>query len=76
MPDFTVWQLAVGSDKEVRAVADFFGLRYEVDENDKTQINHSLRTAVIGPDGKVRKIFAGNEWTVDDLIREMKASLN
>ena len=75
-PDFTVWQLAVGSDKEVRAVADFFGLRYEVDENDKTQLNHSLRTAVIGPDGKVKKIFAGNEWTVDDLIREMKASAN
>ena len=71
-PDFSVWQLAVGSDKEVREVANFFGLRYEVDENDKTQFNHSLRTAVIGPDGKVTKIFAGNEWTVNDLIREMK----
>lgn len=75
-PDFSVWQLAVGSsDKEVRAVADFFGLRYEVDESDKTQFNHSLRTAVIGPDGKVTKIFPGNEWTVNDLIREMKAAL-
>ena len=73
-PDFTVWQLAVGSDKEVRAIADFFGLRYEVDQNDKTQFNHSLRTAVISPDGKVTKIFPGNEWTVNDLIREMKAS--
>ena len=73
-PDFSVWQLAVGSDKEVRAVADFFGLRYEVDPNDKTQFNHSLRTAVISPDGKVTKIFPGNEWTPNDLIREMKAS--
>jgi len=74
-PDFTVWQLAVGSDKEVRSIADFFGLRYEVDQNDKTQINHSLRTAVIAPDGKVKKIFAGNEWTVNDLLREMKAAI-
>lgn len=74
-PDFSVWQLAVGSDKEVRAIADFFGLRYEVDQNDKTQINHSLRTAVIGADGKVIKIFPGNEWTVNDLLREMKAAL-
>lgn len=74
-PDFSVWQLAVGSDKEVRAVADFFGLRYETDQNDKTQINHSLRTAVIGPDGKVTKIFAGNEWTPNDLLREMKAAI-
>jgi protein SCO1 len=73
-PDFSVWQLAVGSDKEVRSIADFFGLRYEVDPNDKTQFNHSLRTAVISPDGKVTKIFPGNEWTPNDLIREMKAS--
>lgn len=74
-PDFTVWQLAVGSDKEVRAVADFFGLRYEVDENDKTQFNHSLRTAVISPEGKVTKILSGNDWTPDDLFRELKATV-
>ena len=73
--DFTVWQLAVGSDKEVRSVADFFGLQYKVDPNDKTQINHSLITAVIAPDGKVTKIFKGNEWSPDDLLREMKATL-
>jgi protein SCO1 len=70
-PDFTVWQLAVGSDAEVRKIADFFGLRYEVDQNDKTQINHSLRTAVIAPDGTVTKILPGNEWTAADLLREL-----
>ncbi|MEJ7848985.1 MAG: SCO family protein [Pyrinomonadaceae bacterium] len=74
--DFTVWQLAVGTDKEVRSVADFFGLQYSVDPNDKTQINHSLITAVIAPDGKVTKIFKGNEWSPDDLLRELKAALN
>ncbi len=73
--DFTIWQLAVGADKEVRAVADFFGLRYEVDQTDKTQFNHSLRTAVIGPDGTVKKIFAGNEWTTEDLLKELKAAV-
>lgn len=74
-PDFTVWQLAVGSDKEVRAVADFFGLRYEVDQNDKTQFNHSLRTAVIAPDGKVTKIFSGGDWTTSDLLRELQTAM-
>jgi protein SCO1/2 len=74
-PDFNLWQLAVGKDAEVRKIADFFGLRYEVDENDKTQINHSLRTAVISPDGKVTKIFAGNDWTANDLLREMESTL-
>ena len=73
--DFTVWQLATGSDKEVKDVANFFGLRYEVDQTDKTQFAHSLRTAVIAPDGKVAKIFAGNEWTAKDLLRELQKSL-
>jgi protein SCO1 len=71
--DFSVWQLAVGTDKEVREMADFFGLRYETDENDKTQINHSLRTAIVAPDGKIVEIIAGNDWTAEDLVRKMNA---
>ncbi len=71
---FGVWQLAVGKDEEVRKIADFFGLRYEVDPTDKTKINHSLRTAVIGPDGKVVKIIPGNDWTQADLLRELKSA--
>jgi len=74
-PDFTIWQLAVGSDKEVRAIADFFGLQYEVDQNNKAMINHSLVTAVVSPEGKVTKIFKGNDWTTGDLLRELKAAL-
>ena len=74
-PDFTVWQLAVGTDAEVRRIADFFGLRYEVDASDKTQINHSLRTAVIAPDGKVTKVFAGNDWTPEGLLKELTEAI-
>jgi len=72
--DFSIWQLAVGSDKEIRSIVDFFGLRYEVDQNNKALINHSLVTAVISPEGKVTKIFKGNEWTTGDLLRELKAA--
>ena len=73
-PDFSVWQLAVGKDEEVRKIADFFGLRYEIDPNDKANFNHSLRTAVIAPDGTVKKILAGNTWTPAELLKEMEAS--
>lgn len=73
--EFDVWQLAVGKDAEVRKIADFFGLRYEVDETDKTKINHSLRTAIIGPDGKVVKVIAGNDWTPADLLLELKRAI-
>ncbi|MCW5959528.1 MAG: SCO family protein [Pyrinomonadaceae bacterium] len=70
-----LWQLATGPDKDIRKIADSFGLRYEVDEKDKTQFNHSLRTVVVGPDGKITKIFGGNEWTTDQLLSEMQRSL-
>ncbi|NNE67165.1 MAG: redoxin domain-containing protein [Pyrinomonadaceae bacterium] len=74
--DFVVWQLAVGEDKEVRKIADFAGLRYEVDEKDKTQFTHSLRTLVVAPDGTIKKVFTGNDWKAEDLLREMKSAMN
>lgn len=69
--DFTVWQLAVGPDKDVKAIADFFGLRYETDAVDKTQINHSLITAVVSPEGKVTRIFSGGNWTPEQVLSEL-----
>lgn len=74
--DFTVWQLATGTDAQVKKIADFFGLRYETDDSDRTQINHSLRTVVIAPDGKVQKVFSGNDWTTDELLKELEAAGN
>ena len=73
--DFKVWQIAVGADAEVKKIADAFGLRYETDPNDKTQFNHSLRTIVIAPDGKITKILPGNEWTNAELLNELQATL-
>jgi protein SCO1 len=70
--DFSVWNLAVGTDKEVREIAGFFGLRYETDASDKTLINHSLRTAIIAPDGKISEVIAGNEFTAEDLFTKLK----
>lgn len=73
--DFDVWQLATGTEKEVKSVADFFGLRYEVDQTDKTQFNHSLRTVVITPDGKVKRVFSGSDWKTDELLQELQSAL-
>jgi protein SCO1/2 len=74
-PDFSIWQLAVGNDAEIRPIANFFDLDYRIDENNKAVINHNLRTAIISPDGKVTKIFNGNEWTPAELLKELKATL-
>lgn len=73
--DFRIWQLAVGEDKKIRELADFFGLDYKINENDKTQFDHSLRTIVIDKNGKIQKVFLGNDWKTEDLLREMKKNL-
>lgn len=58
-PGFTHWQFASGSPEEVRKAADFFGISYT---REKDQYVHSLRTALVGPDGKIVRLFPGNEW--------------
>lgn len=73
--DFTIWQLATAPDKDVSEIANFFGLRYEVDQNNKMLFNHALLTFAIAPDGKVKKVFPGGDWSNDELLRQLEATL-
>lgn len=65
---FAHWELATGSKDQVKAVAGFFGMQYW-QEGD--QIIHSLRTALIGPDGKLIKLYPGNEWKPQDILGDL-----
>ena len=70
---FAHWEFASGSADEVKGIAKFFGLRYYQDTSSGTeQVIHSLRTAVIGPDGKIVKVYRGNEWKPEDLIKDVE----
>ncbi len=73
---FQHWEFASGTKDEVKGVAQFFGLRYYHDTESKDeQVIHSLRTAIIGPDGKVFKLYRGNEWKPDEVLGDLKALL-
>jgi protein SCO1/2 len=67
----THWDFVTGVPGEVRRVALSYGLVYET-END--QIVHSLRTAVIAPDGKLVKVFRGNDWKPEDVAAAIEAA--
>jgi len=62
---FTHWDLATGSDAEIRAMATFFGLQQQPDSG---FISHSLVTAVIGADGRLAALLPPNMWTADEAI--------
>lgn len=67
---FDRWEFASGTPEQVRNVAEFFGLKYWTEGN---QIVHALVTALIGPDGKVVKIYSGNDWQPAQVLADVRA---
>lgn len=65
---FDHWEFLTGLPDEIRKAAVFFGLDYFPE---KGQITHSLRTAVITPDGKVFRVYRGNEWRTDQVLADL-----
>lgn len=66
---FKHWEFATGTPDQIKEIAQFFGLTYV---QEKDQIVHSLRTIIITPDGKVYKIYRGNDWKPDEVLRELQ----
>lgn len=70
-PPFSHWRLASGRLDAVRALAGFAGLDFH--EQDRS-FTHNLRTAVLERDGRLRRLFRGNDWKVEELLAELTAA--
>jgi protein SCO1/2 len=62
------WSFLTGELGNITAFAEQFGLKFERDARSGLP-NHNLRTVVVGANGRIQSIVAGNEWTVDELVR-------
>jgi len=69
---FAHWEFASGKKEQVKEMADFFGLRYFPDQD---QIVHGLRTVILNPDGRVAKIYSGNDWKPEDALDELRKAV-
>lgn len=69
---FDTWEFATGDEREVRRLAQFFGLVYGTEEG---QIIHSLRTALVAPDGRLYKLYRGNEWKPEEVLGDVRELL-
>lgn len=67
---FSHWDFAVPDQATLAKMAQFFdvGLTQEADST----ITHTLSTTLIGPDGKVLRFYPGNDWTVDQVMADIK----
>lgn len=61
---------ATGTPVDIRKIANYFGLLYS--RNESGAIDHSLRTALIAPDGKLVKIYRGNQWKAEEVAADIR----
>ena len=66
---FAHWEFAGGTSQQVKDIAQYFGLTYFPE---KDQIIHGLRTVIVRPDGRVAKIYTGNDWKPEEVVEEIK----
>jgi len=62
--DESSWTFASGNKQRILSVASQFGLVYLPEAGSFT---HDLRTALIGPDGKLIHVWRSNVWTPDEV---------
>ena len=65
--NFDNWDFATGDPEQVRRLAEFFGLMY------KTEKGQLIHSAIVAPDGKLYKIYRGNEWKPADVMQDVRA---
>lgn len=67
---FTHWDFAAPPQSELKKVLVFFDIG--VTPGGKATLTHSLSTVVIAPDGKLYKWYPGNEWTVGEVMADIR----
>jgi protein SCO1/2 len=71
--DPAIWNFATGDQDAIDRFAMSFGLTLIRGEApDPNEIGHTLRTVIIGRDGKLVKAYPGNEWTPAQIVTDLE----
>ena len=68
------WTFATGGRDRIDELTTRFSVYIEADA-ESANIDHALATLLIGPDGRLEKIWRGNTWSADDVIGEAESLL-
>jgi len=49
-----------------------FGVSVGRAQNDARDITHNLRTAIVGADGTLAKVYTGNEWSPEEILKDLR----
>lgn len=65
------WNFCTGETIDIDAITEQFGMFFA---RDGTEFSHNVRTVVVDAEGRIRKIFVGNEWTTAEFVEAMVAA--
>ena len=68
------WTWLTGERQAIDAFATQFGVTIIRSDRPLQEIVHNLRTIVIDRDGRVVRIFNGNEWKPEELLQTLRAA--
>jgi protein SCO1/2 len=71
--DPRMWTFLTGDRDDIDRFGSRFGVQVARAMADQRDITHNLRTAVIDAHGNLVKIYAGNEWTPDQVLSDLKS---
>jgi protein SCO1/2 len=68
-----VWTFLTGDPKTIDRLTGRFGVSV-AREGTPASISHTLRTTLVDAEGRVRKIYSGNDWTPDAVLADIRAA--
>lgn len=68
--DRKIWSFATGGEKQIDSLTHAFSVYRQTEGG---TISHGLATALIDKDGRIDKIWRGNAWTPDEVIKAIRA---
>jgi protein SCO1/2 len=71
--DLSRWTFLTGDRDDIDKFASRFGVQVSRALDDARDITHNLRTAIVDSDGKLVKIYVGNDWTPEQVIADLRA---
>lgn len=68
-----VWQFATGDKEAIAALTKSFAV---YTERNGVTLEHTLCTALVGPDGRILQLWRGNGWKIDEVLPALAAAIH
>jgi protein SCO1/2 len=67
-----VWTFLTGDRVPIERFAGRFGVSTMRTPPEANEVTHNLRTGLIGRDGRLARIYSGNEWTPSVVLADLR----